>query len=81
DLAEELKPYRTVDPLTPGLAAYVDRIDRSPKPIVDFLVDLNQQLSRDIRYVIRMEPGVQEPEETLELACGSCRDTGWLLVQ
>ena len=44
-------------------------------------MDLNQRLQQDIAYLIRMEPGVQTPEQTLVTRSGSCRDSGWLLVQ
>ena len=81
ELKEELAPYLTPDQVTPLLQAYLDKIDRTQRRTVIFLVELNQMLSQDIKYLIRMEPGVQTPEETLELASGSCRDSGWLLVQ
>ncbi|MDM7950251.1 DUF2126 domain-containing protein [Hydrogenophaga sp.] len=81
ELKEELAPYLKPDPVTPLVKAYLDKIDRTKRRTVIFLVDLNQMVSRDIKYLIRMEPGVQTPEETLQLASGSCRDSGWLLVQ
>ncbi len=80
-LHHDLLPYLAREALTPRWREFVASIDRSECRTIDFLVALNQRLQREIRYLIRMEPGVQTPEETLTRAAGSCRDTGWLLVQ
>ena len=77
----DLAPYLARVPLTPQLEGYLAKIPRKEVVTIDFLVALNQSLARDIRYLIRMEPGVQTPEETLQKGSGSCRDSSWLLVQ
>jgi uncharacterized protein (DUF2126 family) len=80
-LAKELAPFLDAADIGPKLCDRVQHIDRRPRRTIDFLVDLNRQLAQDIRYLIRLEPGVQTPDETLTRGSGSCRDTAWLLVQ
>jgi len=80
-LKHDLAPYLAKEPATPRFAKLLDSIDRKPQRTIDFLVAINQRLQHDIRYLIRMEPGVQSLETTLTNGSGSCRDTGWLLVQ
>jgi uncharacterized protein (DUF2126 family) len=77
----ELAPYLVTHAATPRFGEYLAGLSRQRVRTIDFLVGLNQQLAKDIRYLIRMEPGVQTPEQTLGNASGSCRDSGWLLVQ
>ncbi|MBN8482701.1 MAG: transglutaminase family protein, partial [Xanthomonadales bacterium] len=81
ELRRELTSFLVKQAATPRLQAWLDSVPRTPRATIDFLVELNQRIGRDIRYLIRMEPGVQAPEQTLELGSGSCRDSAWLLVQ
>ncbi|HSN62958.1 MAG TPA: transglutaminase family protein, partial [Azonexus sp.] len=79
--SHELKPYLFKLPATPLFQKYLDGISLEKTRSVDFLVALNARLQKDIAYTIRMEAGVQTPEETLKKRSGSCRDSAWLLVQ
>lgn len=81
ELANDLAPFLERLPVGPLLKEYLRGVNLKPRVTVDFLVELNQRLQRDIKYLIRMEPGVQTCETTLEKRSGSCRDSAWLLAQ
>jgi uncharacterized protein (DUF2126 family)/transglutaminase-like putative cysteine protease len=80
-LRKQLAPFLEITPAGPLFEKFVDAIPKKCDSTIDFIVDLNQRVSKHIKYSIRLEPGVQPPENTLELCSGSCRDSGWLLVQ
>ncbi len=95
DRAKQL-PFTYPDGLGAELAPYLDtgdpayRIGRRATKLletlpssgntVDALVAINSAINARIAYVIRDEPGVWTPEETLGRERGSCRDVAVLLV-
>ncbi len=82
DLARQLAPYLHAQAPGPRLREYLARATASDQTrTIDFLVELNQRLSSEVAYSVRMEPGVQSCEHTLERGVGSCRDSAYLLVQ
>src|ERR1700712_5397456 len=88
ELADDLEPYlRPVDEREPGsgpgplIQNWLKNFTIAPQTaIVNFLVQLNGAVQRDVGYSVRMEPGVQTPDHTLSTPIGSCRDSAWLLV-
>ena len=82
ELAAELKPYLELTAGGPLLERYMTKLDKArATTTLDFVCDLNRLLASQIKYLIRMEPGVQTPDETIGHGSGSCRDSAWLMVQ
>jgi uncharacterized protein (DUF2126 family)/transglutaminase-like putative cysteine protease len=80
-IEQELAPFRRLAPIGPRLQALLDAVPRGEQRTVDMLVGLNRAVQSRVAYIVRMEPGVWTPEETLAAGQGSCRDSAWLLVQ
>ena len=81
DLGKELQPYLEFEEPGPRLRGFLADIPRHSVSTIDFVVGLNRLVRDAIGYVIRLEPGIQTPEESLTAGTGSCRDSAWLLVQ
>ena len=89
-------PFRYPDQLDGELAPYLEtgdpayRLGRKATELlaalpasgdtVGFLTGMNARVRERIAYVIRDEPGMWTPEETLVQGRGSCRDVAVLLV-
>ncbi len=80
-IKKELGPYLEVEYKDPLIDAFIETIDYTPRKTIYFLIDLNRKIYEYLNYNIRLEPGVQTPQKTLECKSGSCRDYAWLFVQ
>lgn len=80
-LLRALSPYLEAGPPGPKLGTLRGEVRDERVRTIDYLVELNQLLQKRIRYLVRLEPGTQTPEQTLGLGSGSCRDGAWLMVQ
>ena len=82
DLTGVLAPYRVLELGGRLLREFVEGLKPAGREgTVGLITRVNAAVQAEIGYTTRMEHGVQECEATLELGTGSCRDSGWLLVQ
>lgn len=75
---EEFAPFLRTGPLDDSVREWMEKTSATGA-VIDYLVAINQRVANDIGHIIRLEPGLQTPAETLELGSGSCRDSAWLL--
>src|SRR6187551_1882700 len=54
-MRESLAPYLEIREEGPLLKAWLKTIDLKPRSVVTFLMELNQKLSKGIKYCIRLE--------------------------
>ncbi|MDA0772803.1 MAG: transglutaminase family protein [Cyanobacteria bacterium] len=80
-LRHDLQPFLGAQKPGAALNKLIKSIDLKPNKTIDFLIDLNKFVHSKVKYLIRMEAGVQTSEETLKLGSGSCRDSAWLMVE
>jgi transglutaminase-like putative cysteine protease len=80
-LQQELTAYLNLSEESPIFLKFMEGLKLNQSiPTNDFLVSINQAVYKELSYNLRMEVGVQTPEETLRIKSGSCRDFAWLLI-
>ena len=80
-LETELAAFRRAESPGPLLNDLLSGLVQDGQRTIDFLVSVNQIVRDRIGYIVRLEPGVWSPEQTLGTGQGSCRDSAWVLVQ
>ena len=55
--------------------------DHGPTPTVDLLAAMTKAIRHRFNYVARYSPGIQDPQTTMRLETGTCRDFALLMME